>query len=205
MKKLFLSAVLVFSLVNAANVNLDNLESEQSQSAVLTTIGIGGISAEDEGIVVRIAEENIATSLPFNLNFYADISNVSYQKYSMDTFIAPLKLKNTNFNLWGGVGYEKFKYSETIKKISLFHSLKKEKKEQQLFLKYFGILDNDNNDFNPFLELDIGSKSVNLNAGVISKFKNPNFSTEFRVWKRFIYDNGKWDDIKGLFTVNYTF
>ncbi len=207
MKKLLLNAVLVFGLANAANVNLNNLELEQSQSAVLTTIGIGGISAEDEGIVVKIAQEHITTPfLPFNLNFYADISNVGYQKYSMDTFIAPLKLKNTNFNLWGGVGYEKFKYSETIKKISLFHSLKKEKKEQQLFLKYFGILKNlDNNEFNPFLELDIGTKSVHLNAGVISKFKNPNFSTEFRVWKRFIYDNGKWDDIKGLFTVNYTF
>jgi len=202
MKKLVLSAVLVFSLVNAADVN-NNFK--LTQSSALTTIGVGSIVGEDAGVVVKIGQENITTSfLPF-FNFYANISNVGYQKYSMDTFIAPLKLKNTNFNLWGGVGYEKFKYSETIKKISLFHSLKKEKKEQQLFLKYFGILDNDNNDFNPFLELDIGSKSVNLNAGVISKFKNPNFSTEFRVWKRFIYDNGKWDDIKGLFTVNYTF
>jgi len=194
MKKLFLSIVLVFGLANAANVNLNNLELEPSQSApVLTTIGIGGISAEDEGIVVKIAQENIATFLPFNLNFYFDISNVDYQKYTFDTYITRADETTAYFgselNLWGGLGFEKFKFQK--------------EKKQQFFFKYLGILDN--NDFNPFLELDIGTKSVDLNVGIFSKFKNSHFSTEFRVWKRFIYDNGDWDDLKGLFTVNYTF
>ena len=194
MKKLFLSVVLVFGLAKAANVNLNNLELEPSQSApVLTTIGIGGISAEDEGIVVKIAQENIATFLPFNLNFYFDISNVGYQKYTFDTYITRADETTAYFgselNLWGGLGFEKFKFQK--------------EKKQQFFFKYLGILDN--NDFNPFLELDIGTKSVDLNVGIFSKFKNSHFSTELRVWKRFIYDNGKWDDLKGLFTVNYTF
>jgi len=194
MKKLFLSVVLVFGLANAANVNLNNLELEPSQSApVLTTIGIGGISAEDEGIVVKIVEENITTFLPFNLDFYADISNVGYQKYTFDTYITRVvettAYLGNDLNLWGGIGFEKFKFQK--------------EKKQQFFFKYLGILDN--NDFNPFLELDIGSESVNLNAGIISRFKNSHFSTEFKIWKRFIYDNGDWDDLKGLFTVNYTF
>lgn len=191
MKKLVLSVILSLSLANAS------------------TIGIGKISNDEGGTIVKLVHE---FSLFDNYSYIdAEISNANFQKYSINTHIS----KINNFSLFGGIGFEKFAFEEKnlIKIVSndpeapiTYKTNYVLQKEKQLFLKYTAFF-KESTQFTPFGEINVGTKSINLNAGTLIYFSDK-INSEVRIWKRYIYNtnsSSKWDELKGVITVNYSF